>query len=84
MKDKIHPQYFEKATFKCACGKVYTIGSTKESFAMDICGSCHPFYTGKENLIDAAGRVERFKSRKGKASTESKVKAKKVVKKKEK
>lgn len=63
MKDKIHPTYFPKAHVKCACGKSFTIGSTKEFLEVEICSNCHPFYTGKEKLVDAVGRVQKFRKR---------------------
>lgn len=63
MKKDIHPNYFEKAKVSCACGNIFTIGSTKESINTEICSKCHPFYTGKEKLVDTAGRIERFKAR---------------------
>lgn len=66
MKDAIHPTYFEKAKITCACGKVFVTGATVEELKTDICSNCHPFYTGKEKLIDTAGRIERFKTRKTK------------------
>lgn len=68
MKKEIHPKYFPKAKIKCACGKEFTFGSTKPEIRVELCSSCHPFYTGKANLIDTAGRVERFRARKEKAS----------------
>jgi large subunit ribosomal protein L31 len=63
MKKDVHPQYYPKAKVKCACGNVFEIGSTKPEIQIDICSACHPFYTGKEKIIDTAGRVERFKRR---------------------
>lgn len=63
MKQDIHPTYFNKATATCGCGKVYTLGSTVEKISVDICANCHPFFTGKEKLIDTAGKVEKFKQR---------------------
>jgi large subunit ribosomal protein L31 len=63
MKKEIHPKYYKNAQVKCACGNVFTVGSTKESIEIEICSQCHPFYTGKEKLIDALGRVEKFKKR---------------------
>jgi len=68
MKKDIHPTYYPKAKVRCACGNEFTIGSTKPEIQIEICSSCHPFYTGKEKLIDVAGRVERFKARKEKMS----------------
>ena len=54
-----HPQYLQ-ATIVCACGATYETRSTKGSFNIDICSACHPFFTGKQNLVDTAGRIERF------------------------
>ncbi len=62
MKKDIHPEYKE-ATFSCACGASYTTGSTIGDRTIDICSNCHPFYTGKQKLMDSAGRVEKFKRR---------------------
>ena len=63
MKQDIHPAYFSKAEIKCVCGNKFKIGSTKERLEIEICHACHPFYTGKEKLVDTAGRVEKFKKR---------------------
>lgn len=79
MKAEIHPTYYPKAKIRCACGAVYTIGATRESMQVEICAKCHPFYTGKEKLIDVAGRVEKFKTREAKAK--AKQTAKPAVKK---
>ena len=68
MKEKIHPKYFPKATVTCGCGNTFTVGSTKEHIRVEICSKCHPFYTGAQTLIDTAGRVERFKARRTKAT----------------
>ncbi|RKY33767.1 MAG: 50S ribosomal protein L31 [Candidatus Omnitrophota bacterium] len=65
MKDKIHPNY-DQATITCACGEVLHTSSTKKNLHVEICSKCHPFYTGKQKLVDTAGRVERFKKRYGK------------------
>ena len=62
MKADIHPKYYD-AKIKCACGMTRNVGSTKESIEVEICSNCHPFYTGKEKLIDTAGRVEKFKAK---------------------
>ncbi|MES3005323.1 MAG: 50S ribosomal protein L31 [Patescibacteria group bacterium] len=67
MKADIHPAYFDKATFTCACGAVYTMGSTKEKISVEICSNCHPFFTGNEKILDTAGRVEKFKTRQASA-----------------
>ena len=62
MKQGIHPKY-EMATIKCACGAVYTVGSTAKNVHVGICAACHPFFTGKQKYLDTAGRVEKFKKR---------------------
>ncbi|MDP3770203.1 MAG: 50S ribosomal protein L31 [bacterium] len=62
MKKDIHPTYY-KATVSCACGNTFTVGSTKEKLDIEICSSCHPFYTGTSKMVDTAGRVEKFKQR---------------------
>ncbi|HOE91111.1 MAG TPA: 50S ribosomal protein L31 [Candidatus Cloacimonadota bacterium] len=59
MKDGIHPKY-EKVTVKCACGNTFETGSTNSKLVVDICSECHPFYTGKQKILDTAGRVEKF------------------------
>ncbi len=62
MKEKIHPKY-ARASFTCSCGNIIETRATINSQHIDICNECHPFYTGKQKLIDTAGRVERFKKR---------------------
>ena len=79
MKKDIHPKYFDKAKTTCVCGAKYDFGSTKETINVEICGNCHPFYTGNEKVLDTAGRVEKFKTRATKA-TVKKVPAKKSPK----
>ncbi len=69
MKKDIHPKYFPKATIKCACGAIFEIGSTKEFTETEICSQCHPFYTGKEKIVDTLGRVEKFKKREAQKRT---------------
>ena len=64
MKDGIHPKYIE-TTVSCACGNVINTRSTKKEIRVEICSKCHPFYTGKQKLVDTAGRVDRFKKRFG-------------------
>ena len=66
MKKGIHPKYKE-ATVTCACGNVIKTRSTKGDFTVDICSACHPFYTGKQKLVDSEGRVERFNRKWGRA-----------------
>ncbi len=62
MKKDIHPN-FEKTTITCACGNVLETYSTKSDIKVEICSKCHPFFTGKQKLIDTGGRVDRFKKR---------------------
>lgn len=64
MKEKIHPQY-KDATITCACGNVIHTRSTKQDIHVEICSKCHPFFTGKQKLVDSGGRVEMFKKRYG-------------------
>lgn len=68
MKAEIHPKYYPNAKVTCACGHTFTTGSTMEELKVEICSNCHPFYTGTEKVLDAAGRVEKFKARKSKAA----------------
>ncbi len=93
MKDKIHPKYYPKAKVICACGNNFITGSTQEEIKTELCSVCHPFYTGKQKLVDTARRVEKFqakvearkeaaKTRKGKKikrAARAKAKAKKEV-----
>ncbi|MDR0475786.1 MAG: 50S ribosomal protein L31 [Treponema sp.] len=60
MKDKIHPKY-ELTNISCACGNVIETRSTVKNIKVEICSACHPFFTGKQKLVDTAGRIERFK-----------------------
>lgn len=62
MKDKIHPVYKE-TTITCACGEVIHTRSTKSNIRVEICSKCHPFFTGKQKLVDSAGMVDKFKKR---------------------
>ena len=64
MKEGIHPKY-EQTTIRCNCGNVFTTGSTKKEIRVEICSKCHPFYTGKQKLVDTGGRVDRFNKRFG-------------------
>jgi len=82
MKKNIHPKQFPKAEYTCACGKKYVLMSTREKVSLDICGNCHPYYTGKQQLIDTAGRVDKFEKRKARAQApkERKVRVRKTTK----
>ena len=64
MKTGIHPKY-EFTTITCACGNVIETRSTSKNLEVEICSNCHPFFTGKQKLVDTAGRVERFKKKYG-------------------
>ncbi|MBU1167143.1 50S ribosomal protein L31 [Patescibacteria group bacterium] len=77
MKKKIHPKYFETEV-TCACGNAYKVGSTVEKINVEICSMCHPFYTGKQKLVDTAGMVDKFKEKmeKAKSMQEKALKAK--------
>jgi len=65
MRKGIHPEYKE-VNVTCACGAEFTTRSTKDTFRLEICSNCHPFFTGKQKLVDSAGMVERFQRRYGK------------------
>ncbi len=63
MKPEIHPKYFLDAQVICVCGNTFKTGSTLKDIKVDICSECHPFYTGKQKLVDTEGRVEKFKKK---------------------
>ena len=63
MKDKTHPKYHQAKVHCGSCGTEFVVGSTREELRVDVCGNCHPFYTGKQNIVDTAGQVERFQRR---------------------
>ncbi len=62
MKAKIHPKY-SQTSITCACGNVFEVGSTRKDIRVEICSACHPFFTGKQKLVDTAGRIERFRKK---------------------
>jgi large subunit ribosomal protein L31 len=62
LKEKIHPQY-EEVNVVCACGETFTTRSTRPKIRVDICSKCHPFFTGKQKIVDAEGRVEKFRKK---------------------
>ena len=64
MKENTHPKYVE-ATVRCACGETFKTGSTKADLHVEICSKCHPFFTGKQKLVDTGGRVDKFRKRFG-------------------
>ena len=63
MKEKIHPKYYSDAKVICSCGNTFTTGSTRKELKVEVCGRCHPFFTGEQRVMDKAGRVERFRRR---------------------
>jgi large subunit ribosomal protein L31 len=63
MKKDIHPKYHKEAKVSCACGNTFNTGSTKAEIKIELCSKCHPFYTGKQKLVDTAKRVEKFKAK---------------------
>ena len=67
MKPNIHPNYVESRVI-CACGETFTTRSTKKEIHIEICSVCHPFFTGKQKLVDTAGRIERFQKKYGRKS----------------
>ena len=91
MQKDIHPKYHKNVNIRCACGAIFTAGSTVPELNVEICSKCHPFYTGKQKLVDTAGRVDRFKAmaakqvkaaseRKGKKVKKAKAQVKKSAK----
>ncbi len=77
MKQGIHPKYYDTAKVRCACGNEFITGSTMPEIKVEICSNCHPFYTGKEKMIDTRGRLEKFKKRLEKSQQKS---GKRIVK----
>lgn len=63
MKAEIHPKYFTEAKVTCVCGNSFSTGSVMKEISIDICSACHPFFSGKQKLIDTEGRVEKFKKK---------------------
>jgi large subunit ribosomal protein L31 len=71
MKKDIHPEY-QESTVICACGNTFKTRSTKKEIRVEICSQCHPFFTGKQKLVDSAGRVEKFRKKYGEAKKSAK------------
>jgi large subunit ribosomal protein L31 len=63
VKDGIHPKYYQAEVHCGSCGRSITVGSTQQSLRVDVCSACHPFFTGKQTIMDTAGQVERFQKR---------------------
>ena len=74
MKTAIHPLYYDHTSVRCACGNTWTTGSTLPEISVEICNQCHPFYTGKEKLLDTRGRIDKFKKRLSKSEISLKTK----------
>ncbi|SHK40961.1 large subunit ribosomal protein L31 [Hathewaya proteolytica DSM 3090] len=60
MKKDLHPEYHNDAVVKCACGNTFTTGSVKPELKVEICSKCHPFFTGKQKIVDQGGRIDKF------------------------
>ncbi len=84
MKKDIHPQYHSEAKVVCACGHTFTVGSTLPEIRVEICSACHPFYTGKQKLLDTARRVDKFQKRTSAKTALTERKGKKAKKEKQK
>lgn len=63
MKTDLHPRYFQAEATCASCKTIFSIGSTRQQLRVDVCSNCHPFYTGKQTIVDTAGQVERFQKR---------------------
>lgn len=63
MKANIHPQYYVDAKVTCSCGNTFTIGSTQETIHIELCSTCHPFYTGEQRFVDSASRIQKFQKK---------------------
>jgi large subunit ribosomal protein L31 len=72
MKSELHPTYHAKAQATCSCGETFVTGSTAPEVAVEVCWKCHPFYTGTQKLVDAVGRVDKFKKRLGRTQKSKK------------
>lgn len=81
MKTDIHPKWHPEAQVVCACGNMFTVGSTKENIHVEICHKCHPFFTGEMRFVDTMGRVEKFQAKQKKAQSQISVLATKKKKK---
>ena len=79
MKTDIHPEYVQSSV-RCSCGNTFTTRSTKPEITLELCNECHPFFTGKQKLVDTAGRVERFRRKVANADAGKAAAAKAVAK----
>ena len=71
MKKKIHPKYNKNVTVTCACGNKFSTGSTRDSLKVELCSACHPFYTGKQKLVDTENLVKKFEAKKKAADSKA-------------
>lgn len=78
MKKEVHPKYYTNCKVSCVCGNTFTTGSTEPEIKVELCSACHPFYTGKQKLVDTARRVEKFEAKVKAKDAESDKKGKKV------
>jgi large subunit ribosomal protein L31 len=78
MKSNIHPKYYSDCKVSCVCGNTFTTGSTEPEIKVELCSACHPFYTGKQKLVDTARRVEKFEAKVSAKDADSDKKGKKV------
>lgn len=78
MKPGIHPTYTHQAVVTCACGTTFVTGSTVEKLQVEVCSHCHPFFTGKQNLVDTAGRVDRYHKLVGRKLADKPIRSKRV------
>ncbi|MDD5094477.1 MAG: 50S ribosomal protein L31 [Dehalococcoidia bacterium] len=63
MKEKVHPKYYDEAKVVCSCGNTFSVGATQPMLKVEVCSKCHPFFSGKQHMMDTAGQIERFKKR---------------------
>lgn len=80
MKASIHPTYYPNAQVICACGNVFTVGSTKQVIKVELCSKCHPFYTGVQKFVDRVGKIERFQAKQQAAAATAQIRAAKKQK----
>ena len=79
MKTAIHPKWFAQAKVTCSCGNTFMTGSTKEEIKVEVCSSCHPFFTGQQKFVDTLGRVEKFQAKQKAASGKENVSKKQKI-----
>lgn len=71
MKAEIHPKFYNECKVTCVCGNSFTTGSVKEEIKIDICSACHPFFTGKQKILDTEGRIDRFRKKYANVATKA-------------